>query len=134
MLTNVSEKTKKKVLDLLVKYNGDYEEVARYALVNAQTVYWIDVTENKKFNKTEDGLGVPKLRPYIIATRDVDDPAGWHNNDPKIKQARNLYDQGIVELATARDGMKLILYAIPRRMPEQRKKLLTPPEPNVHHF
>jgi len=128
MLSKVTDKTKEKVLELLIKHNGDYETVARFARVNSRIVYWIDVLENKKFNKTQDGLGVPHLQPYIVATKDADDNRGWPNNSPKLKEARELYDRGLVELVTGRDGMKLILYAIPRRMPQDRKKPLGQPE------
>ncbi len=64
------------------------------------------------------GFGRPDLVRYTVARR----KAGgvWNNASPELRRARRLYEEGTVELATGRDGLWEILYAIPRKRPQPR--------------
>ena len=64
---------------------------------------------------SEDGLGRPKLRPFIIASRHVHEP--WPENE-EIRKAQLRYDAGMSEICTGRDGDYQILYEIPRKQTE----------------
>src|SRR5690606_5863894 len=97
-LDNLLPGTIEKVLALLVEHNGNYDKVVSKTSLSKQAVYWIDVIHNKKFNKTEGGLGPEHMKPYLVATRPADSILGWDNKDPKVMNARDLYDKGLVEL------------------------------------
>ena len=127
MLTDITQEQKDQVIALLDKHGNNYDKVSKRVRLNLQIIYWIDVMENGKHNKTDKGLGPEHLQPYIIATRAIDDRKGWDNTNPKIIKARELYDEGLVEMSTGRDGMTLILYCIPRLDKEERKPLFAAP-------
>lgn len=117
------------ILDTLKACEGNYEKTAKRLMVSIALVEETDIIHNRKYNYTDAGRGKPHLQRYIIAVRNVKDPQGWDNNDPKIKKARELYDEGLVEISTGRDGMNLILYAIPREYKDEKiKKWLTEEE------
>ena len=122
MLSNIPEEKINKIVNLLDAHKGDYTKVAKAANVGKILVYHVDVVHNKRFNRTEKGLGPENLQKYIIATREADDGIGWNNDDPKIKKARELYDEGVIEMATGRDGMNLLLYAIPRQFKDEGRE------------
>jgi hypothetical protein len=62
----------------------------------------------------------PELEPYIIARRDCF--SGWSDRDrPRIEAARIGYDEGILEMCQGRAGAMILLYAIPRRIPAERR-------------
>lgn len=61
-----------------------------------------------------DGNGRPDLAVYAVARRKVTDD-GWDNDSAEIRQAREDYEAGTHDLATARDGAWLILYAFPQK-------------------
>lgn len=100
----------------LIKKHGSISTVSRMTNISPNLLRRVEIIEGKKYNCTKEGLGPENLKQYLIATREADDPNGWNNADPKIQRARELYDSGEVELATGRDGMKLNLYAIPRKV------------------
>jgi len=58
------------------------------------------------------GMGRPEMQKYIVARKRAWET--WNNEDNDIATARNMYEGGVVELATGRDGDWLILYSIPR--------------------
>lgn len=66
-----------------------------------------------------DGGGHPPLRRFAIQRKFVSDD--WLVTD-EVRRARAAYDLGQVEIATGRDGDWLILYAIPRRKPDRRRR------------
>jgi len=55
---------------------------------------------------------------FVVAVRLIDEP--WVNRSKAIRQAREEYDLGNVELCQARDGDHMLLYAIPRKMKVMR--------------
>ncbi len=63
----------------------------------------------------EPGKGRPELVPYIVAIRDKEKEPLWDNTLPRIVKARELYEEGYVELITGYDSGNVILYAIPRK-------------------
>lgn len=110
-----------KVLATLKANKGNYEMASKFLHIPMDRVREIDVRENKLFNYTPEGKGRVEMKSYVIATRHVINRDGWDNRDPKIVEARRLYDAGLVEMVTGRDGMQLVLYAIPRRYKIARK-------------
>lgn len=64
------------------------------------------------------GFGRPELVPFTAARRRAG--TGWNNASPELRRARRAYEEGTVELATGRDGLWEILYAIPRKRPSPR--------------
>lgn len=125
-MKNYTEAERRQIVQTLNECKGNYEIAARKLGINPSVVRWADVVVNKKFNATQDGRGRPELRAYIVAIRDIDATPTWDNSDPKIAKARQDYDDGKIEMVTGRDGMNLILYAIPRREVEVRKPYFKP--------
>jgi len=120
-MTTLTEADRYKVLETLSRMKGSVEKTASRLGLTRRQVEEIDIIENRKFNYTREGRGRPELQKYIVAIRDVDHTSAWDLKDTKIAQARDLYDQGLVEITTGRDGFNLILYAIPRHKPAIRK-------------
>lgn len=110
-----SEETKQLVMDTLRDNKGDIPRTAHHLGMSEAQIRWVDVIVNKKFDLTVVGKGRPELQPYIVAIRDRNFEPVWDNDNPKIIKARELYDEGVVELTTGIDGDNMILYAIPRR-------------------
>ena len=72
---------------------------------------------------SEDGLGRQELRQYLVSRKSVRDPK-WPDEDAeKIELARDLYDDGIVEVCQGRDGNWMLLYSIPRAEPEEGREV-----------
>jgi hypothetical protein len=63
------------------------------------------------------GVGRPEMEKYTVCIKHVNE--AWDNQDACAK-ARADYEAGTHELATGRDGDNLILYAIPRAVPQPR--------------
>lgn len=105
----------------LSENKGSYEKTSKILGISARIVYHVDVTENKRYNFTAEGRGKLALQKYIVAIRDLTNGGIWDNSDPLILKARKDYDDGKVEMMTGRDGMNLILYAVPRRIKADRK-------------
>lgn len=62
------------------------------------------------------------LPKFVIAERYVGTPWPTLGEDAlKIAQARKQYEQGLVEIATRREGRMEYLYAIPRKRPGIRR-------------
>jgi hypothetical protein len=55
------------------------------------------------------------MRPYAIATRGVF--GDWPTNDPAIKAAHRAFDAGQAEVCQGREGGRVVLFCIPRRVP-----------------
>ncbi|WOF44380.1 hypothetical protein KNJ79_05455 [Sphingopyxis indica] len=64
------------------------------------------------------GYGRPEMVRFTVARRRAG--TGWNNAAPELRRARRQYEEGTVELATGRDGLWEILYAIPRKRPQPR--------------
>ena len=109
-----SDEQKKLVNDTLRENKGDIAKTANQLGLSEAQVNWVDMIVNNKFVAVK-GKGRPELQPYIIAIRDKNFEPFWDNSNPKIKKARELYDEGRVEIVTGVDGDNIILYAIPRR-------------------
>lgn len=118
---NIDNDTKKKILDSLITYKGNYSRVRLKTGIPQSIIEFVDITENKKYNYTIEGRGPVEMQKYIIAVKDVRDGQGWPNKSPEIVSARNAYDDGLVELCTGRDGFNILLYSIPRVQPVIRK-------------
>jgi len=131
MEPQLSPAQKAHILHVLAIFNGDHDKAAQKLRVGRNLVYNLDVVENRRFNWTPAGRGRKSLQKFIVAIRLADDPTGWNNEDPKIKKARGDYNSGLIDMVTGRDGMNLILYAIPRRVKEDRKPWFTVPTTNV---
>jgi len=109
-----------RVMALLEEHRGDYNQVAKDTHIKAEEIRKIDIRLNKKFNFTPSGDGRNDLKKYMIAkTRTHQE---WDNTDPKIKKARQDFDDGKIEMCTGRDGLYLILYAIPRKVVKMNNK------------
>lgn len=117
----VTDKEKEDILFALISKGDNYNRIGKDLNLSPRLVEYVDITENKKYGYTPEGRGKPSLQSYIVAIRKVSDVNGWNHKDPKIIEARKLYDQGLIEMCTGRDGFNLILYAIPRRMKAVRK-------------
>ncbi len=66
------------------------------------------------------GFGRPEIQQYTVARKRAWET--WNNEDNDIATARNMYEAGVVELATGRDGDWLILYAFPRKKREPNRE------------
>ena len=128
MKYNFSEKETKEILKVLKDCHGNYNQASKRLVLSERAIMTVDIIENKKFNYTGMGQGPDAMQKYLIARREVFSDQGWNHNDAKIKQARELYDEGKVEMATGRDGLVLLLYAIPRREKEIRKPYFSAPQ------
>lgn len=105
------------ILRTLASCNGNYEKAARKLVLTDRVVQQVDMVHNGTWNYTPEGRGPKPLQRYIIATRNIFDGIDWDRNpnNHKIKEARRLYNEGKIEMATGRDGFNILLYAIPRR-------------------
>lgn len=124
-----SEEQKQLVLDTLRSNKGDVTRTAHQLGMSEAQIGWVDVIANGKLKYIE-GKGRAELQPYIIAIRDKRYEPLWDNSNPKIAKARDLYDEGKVEIVTGTDGFNVILYAIPRRYPELDRQPYFPLEEN----
>lgn len=108
----ISEEEKAKIVEKLRENRYNIEKTANQMMCSQKLVEWVDVVENKRYNYTPEGRGRKDLQQYIIDIIQVG--KSWDNSKKKINQARKDYNDGKIEMCTARDGMNLILYAIPR--------------------
>lgn len=116
----ISDVQREQILDEL-KRTPDESKVARRLGLPVRIIRDIHINDGQHCVVSEDGLGRPELRQYIIAIKHVDDV--WDNRDPKIMAARTRYDAGEVEVVTGRDGFNLILYSIPRKNPDPNRRV-----------
>ncbi len=89
-----------------------YKKVQKVLNIPLSVILEADIVYNKRNKVTEDGLGPLNLRQYIVAVR-CRTSTTWDNEDPKVKEARESYDKGEVEIFTLVDGMNVILYCKP---------------------
>lgn len=84
---------------------------------------WQLIEDNQSYlqNPPEryEGWGRPEIRDFVAARRRIRGPK-WDNDAPEVSKARELYEEGWVDLATGRDGGWEILYAIPRKKRQPR--------------
>lgn len=116
----ISDETKQLVIDTLRNNKGDERLTAHQLGLSEAQVRWVDMIVHQKFDQAVKGKGRPELQPYIVAIRDKNFEPVWDNTNPKIQKARDLYDEGVVEVMTGVDGDNIILYAIPRRFKDER--------------
>lgn len=121
-MKHYTEKQRQVIADTLKEFSGDIGRTAKYIGVSEGVVAWVDTIHNRKFGAAVPGKGRPELTPYIVGIRPRDRGI-WDNENPKIAKARELYDKGLVEVATAVDGDNLILYAIPRHKKDNNRKI-----------
>lgn len=91
----------------------DHGKIARRLGLPLKVIREVDIDVCGRHVQTSDRGGALDLRKYVIATKHVD--TVWPTDDAKIISAQKLYDNGVVEICTGRDGFMMILYAIPRR-------------------
>lgn len=89
-----------------------YNRVQKVLGIPLDTILEADVIFNGKNKITPDGLGPVELRPYIVAVR-CRTSNTWDNEEPNLKEARERYDRGEVEMFTRVDGMNIIVYSKP---------------------
>lgn len=77
---------------------------------------WVRTVEIERVGKYK--VDRPDIEKYLIASKHVD--REWDNNDPTIKNAREAYDRGELEMCQGRDGFTINLYAIPRKVRDTR--------------
>lgn len=101
--------------------DNDYSvfKVMKELVISRPLVEYVNMLRTKAYNMTPSGRGPVNLQKYLIASRLVFNSQGetgssWDNKDPKIKKAREDYNNGLVEIVTGRDGLVMNLYAIPR--------------------
>lgn len=75
--------------------------------------------QTKVFPERYGGFGRPELARFTVARQRVTEGC-WDNSDPKVAEARRMYEEGTIELMTGRDGAWRILYAFPRKKPRPR--------------
>lgn len=102
-----------------LKTTGDHGKVARRLGLPIKMIREVDIDICGRHVQTEDRGGAVGLRKYIIATKHIDNT--WPTDDAKIMGAQKLYDSGVVEICTGRDGFIMILYAIPRRKKDVKR-------------
>ncbi len=91
----------------------DHGKVARRLGLPIKVIREVDIDICGRHVQTEDRGGAVGLRKFVIATKHIDEV--WPTDDVKIIDAQKLYDRGVVEICTGRDGFRMILYAIPRQ-------------------
>lgn len=64
------------------------------------------------------GRGRPELEQYIAASKHANEP--WNNSSPELRMARARYEAGTHEMCQGRDGDTILLYTIPRAVPDPR--------------
>jgi hypothetical protein len=64
------------------------------------------------------GKGRPEMEQYIVSIKQATE--SWDNSLPELIQARQRYEAGTHEMCQGRDGDRIILYSIPRAVPEPR--------------
>jgi len=94
-----------------LKRTSDLRKIARHLGV---PVSWVRDVEVSRFKSGRDDL-----RKYIVASKHVD--REWNNRSPEIRKAREAYDRGEVEMCQGRDGYTIHLYAIPRKVRDERE-------------
>jgi len=118
----LSPETTSLILEEMADPNTDIFKVSRaygvpVTLIRELLPYQAPVS----FKEKHGGLGRPSLQQYTVArTR-----AGyaWQMIDASaIRTARVNYDAGTHEMCTGRDGDWLILYCIPRRYTDRKRR------------
>ena len=85
-----------------------YERIARAFDLSISEVRDLDIEHNNRFH----GYDVERMKQYEVARCRPE--KGWNNTLRSIREAREKYDAGLIEMVTGRCGKELILYAIPR--------------------
>lgn len=121
-MKEVDQETRDRILETLKHNGGDYIAAAKSLALPAYLISMVDIVAYGKFNYTPEGKGPKHLQKYIVAIRSLYIHSGWDNANPAIVKARKDYDAGLVELATGRDGANIILYSLPRKQKDHKRK------------
>lgn len=109
-----------KILDALEVNEGNYQVTSQHTHYTERKIRFVDMKYHKKFGYTAKGKGRKNLQKHIVAIRDS--YGEWDQKDRKIIQAIDDYENGLVELCQGRDGLNIIMYAIPRKKKVERKE------------
>ena len=112
--------------EALLRKNYSIEEVCERLRMSEFDVRAIAINKLRRWVQSEDRRGREDLRKYIVAIRHVE--GAWPESDA-LRRARKDYDEGRVELAQGRDGLNIILYALPRRTQAKRTQAWFAPNP-----
>lgn len=114
IVDNLTDKQKQELQAFLIR-KREYLWIAKRLKISAIAVRNFDILTNNRYRISADGYGKMKLRPFIISRRYID--ADWPAmDDAVIQRARQEYDEGKIEMVTARDGFYQVLYRIPREI------------------
>lgn len=115
----ISQATKEMLLEELEKPNADVQRIARLYGIPSRILRDLQGGEQEPatFAEKNGGFGRPELQQFIVSRTRAG--ASWPTSDSEaIEKARESYDKGFVEVCQGRDGNWIILYAIPRLMPD----------------
>lgn len=126
MIENISAEMKQEILTDLMKTRAPSRTSKNlgYDIRIVLSVMESESGSDPSFEQRYDGFGRPDLSPFLVARKKA--WGVWDNDDPKIADARDKYEQGTHEMATGRDGDWLILYSIPRKNPDPRPGYFLP--------
>ncbi len=120
IVDNLTDRQKQDLQTYLMR-DRDYLWIAKRLKISAIAVRNFDILTNKRYFTSEDGYGRANLRSFIISRRYID--SDWPAmDDEAIAKARSDYDAGTIEVVTARDGFHQILYRIPRKVRDVKRK------------
>ena len=104
-------------VERLLRTGSKIEDIQRMLSLPEAEIRAIAITRVNRWVLSPDRRGREELRPYIIAIKHVDGiwPRPPHADGLKIRAAHHDYDAGRIEIAQARDGNNIILYALPRQ-------------------
>lgn len=119
-MTSITPEIRAEVLELHQKNPQRFSpfRVARRVGVSVATVLEITGSIPEPV-RAESAARRPELTKYLVAKRRTHGEP-WNNKSPELRKARADYEAGLVELCTGRDGAYLMLYAIPRVVPQPR--------------
>ena len=120
IVDSLTEKEQEQLQAFLIR-KKDYLWIAKRLKISSVAVRNFDILRNHKHYVSDDGYGRPELRKYIISRRYVD--AEWPAiDDVIIERTRQEYDKGKVDMTMARDGFYQVLYRIPRKHIDTKRK------------
>lgn len=99
-------------IEKLLREGRSIAEVCAELQVSDFTVRDIAIRKFNRWRVSNDGMGRPELRKYIVCIKHVD--ASWPEKNEKLARAKRDYDDGKVEMCQGRDRNNIIQYAIPR--------------------
>lgn len=111
----ISEATHNLVLSELKVPGATASRVARRLALPYSIVLKIAgaTQSSTAYSETNGGYGPIHKRQFLVTRKKVTE--AWDNEEPKLKKVRKEYNEGLVELATGRDGDWILLYRFPRQ-------------------